>query len=309
MSNDEFISATLRRADADHIGAFPDELSTALGAVWDQALSALPTIELQESWAQLDLPPFTPPGSEPTKHESGWTRRQAEALAWLREGLRAGRLRAYGRRAQPDAPYEWIPRASWQAGTDDLAAPPWRRALTGGTAFKLDDGPAWCSVSVAVCEFADGAQNPALRPGSPQLGLGPVTYEYRHGSDPAGWVRRTALAAGKSTTALFNGEFGDGIESPAPSSTNPAKPETEGPDASISAVDPPESGDDITRVSNWLVSEFRHSGTIQTKKKWLAAARNGPFSNLGMRTLTPAFKIAAGKEPKIRLRGRPKKKS
>ena len=304
MSKDEFISATLRRADADHIGAFPDDLSLEAGIIWDRVLSSLPPIELRESWAQLDLPPFTPLGSEPTKHESGWTRRQAEALAWLREGLRAGRLRAYGRRALPDAPYEWIPRASWRAGTEDLAAQPWRRALTGGTAFKLDDGLAWCSVSVAVCEFADGTKNPVLRPGPPRQGLGAVTYEYRHGSDPAGWVRRTVPVAEKSTAELF----GNGAESAAPFSATPAYPEAERQKAPNSAATIPEKDDEIPAIANWIVAEFRQSRTIQTKKTWLEAASNGPFKKLSGRKLFAAFSIAAGKEPKIRLIGRPKKK-
>lgn len=77
---------------------------------------------------------------------------QADIVRSIWQQLSAGRIRAYGRRAQPGAPWEWIPREAWEQypGIDHgYGGGPWAALFTnGGNAFRLDDGPAWCDAAV-----------------------------------------------------------------------------------------------------------------------------------------------------------------
>jgi len=76
---------------------------------------------------------------------------QCNVIATVQTLLATGHLRAYGKQAGDDKPWEWIPRADWQrvrSITASLMA--WRALFRPlGDTFALHEGePAWCDVAV-----------------------------------------------------------------------------------------------------------------------------------------------------------------
>jgi hypothetical protein len=102
--------------------------------------------------------------------ESGeLTRGQAEMVRWLWAHLSAGTLRAFGYKAMPEAPFEWIPRKVWEGLANIDQGDAWAALFGKRNAFRLtEDEPAWCDVRVMACEPANPTILTAMRQGLPE---------------------------------------------------------------------------------------------------------------------------------------------
>ena len=191
MEAELWVPADKQREARDHSGPLPVGFNLEVGAGWGRdALRNLPPCSLLDKLTTETGPDWIPSAKRSERPE--WESERlnhgkAEIVRWFWPLLYSGRMRAFGYRALPDAPYEWIPRQEWVDLKSIDQGNAWSMLFRNTNAFRLNDGaPAWCDVRVVLCERANPSILSAERQGIATTDSPRPDYIYRRVREETG---------------------------------------------------------------------------------------------------------------------------